>query len=300
MLAVSPETMRASAHADDPEDVTTTFSASLSQRARLLRGGMSSVVLMFTPGLQRATDFVSAAIINQLGAALVEHGLHLVWQLGDVDDSGPSADLAPVVVLSSAAEGDDVYDGLRDHFDVPVLSAYPGLEGFIAAGATAQVEHLYDRGRRHLAFAASNREELVPTAQMRWVAATEAAHKLGMNTPPRLTLPEDRAEAATHLQGFLDQHPDIDAVCAYNDEVAFAVLAAASDCGVAVPDQLAVIGIDNHPFGPVAIPALSTVQSDVSEFVTAFAASIAGVARGDEAMDIALPDRAQAVTRASS
>lgn len=50
------------------------------------------------------------------------------------------------------------------------------------------------------------------------------------------------------------------AVCGYNDDFALAVLAAATGAGIVVPDQLAVIGVDDVDAGRLVVPALSTVD----------------------------------------
>ncbi|WP_210508387.1 LacI family DNA-binding transcriptional regulator [Naasia sp. SYSU D00057] len=268
--------------------------------ARLLRGARSTLVLMLTPGLQRATDFVAAGIVTQLGMALREHGLHLVWQLGTEDDRSAAMDLAPAVVLSSAGEGEPAFAELTQQFSVPVLPAFPGLPGFLGGAAVTQVDHLLERGRRVLAYAAPPRADLEPTSEIRWQAIVTEARRLGLAHPVRLTLSANRGEATAQLRALLAEHPEVDGLCAYNDEVAFTVLAAAHDAGIDVPGRIAVIGVDNHPFGYLAVPALSTIESDVTEFVTAFAKSVAQVARGEEGRDVLLPSSARAVARASS
>ena len=268
--------------------------------ARLLRGARSTLVLMLTPGLQRATDFVAAGIVTQLGVALREHGLHLVWQLDTEDEQSAAMDLAPAVVLSTARETEPAFAALAQQFTVPVLPAFPGLDGFIGSAAAAQVDHLSERGRTALAYAAPARSDLELTSEIRWQAIAIRAASLGLPAPVRLTLPADRAAAADQLGSLLAEHPEVDGLCAYNDEVAFAALAAAHDAGITVPDRLAVIGVDNHPFGYLAVPALSTVESDVTEFVASFAESVARVARGEETLPVLLPEQARAVVRGSS
>jgi DNA-binding LacI/PurR family transcriptional regulator len=268
--------------------------------ARLLRGAKSSVVLMFTPGLEHASDFVAAGIINQLGVSLANQGLHLVWQLGDPTEVNPSVDLAPVVVLTSATEGDPIFSSLARQFDVPVLPAFPGLEMFIGSGATAQVEHLASRGRTSLIYAAPATPELAPTSHIRWRALLAKATELGLPEPTHFVLPPDRFDATEALSRLVETATERDGVCAFNDEVAVAFLAAAHDAGIAVPDRLAVVGIDNHPFGPYTVPALSTVVSEVDDFVERFAQSIAGIARGESPLAVALPEHAQVISRHST
>ncbi|HZY68272.1 MAG TPA: LacI family DNA-binding transcriptional regulator [Devosia sp.] len=267
--------------------------------ARLLRGGRSSVVLMLTPGLAHASDFVAAGIINRLGEALRKHGLHLVWQLG-TEERDTSIDLAPSLVLTSAAEGEPLIGELSQQFSVPVLSAFPGLDAFIGSASVAQVEHVAARGRKHIAYAAPVRTDLAPTSKIRLAATTATAKRLRLPRPVAFTVPANRTEAATALQRLLNDNPAIDAICAYNDEVAFAVLAAAHDGDIAVPKRIAVIGIDNHPFGEVAIPALTTVESDVTQFVEAFAEQVARLANNLPSPAVVLPELAHTVERASA
>ncbi|MFD5215103.1 LacI family DNA-binding transcriptional regulator [Microbacterium sp. NPDC058345] len=268
--------------------------------ARLLRGAKSRLVLMFTPGLEHASDFVAADIITSLGDALSASGLHLVWQLGDSEAQGASIDLAPAVVLSSARESDEAFLQLRQQFSVPVLPAFPGLDGFIAGAAEAQVEHLTAQGRTTLAFAAPEQPDLKPTADLRWVGVTRTATRLGLPDPVRFAVPADRDGAVRALSTLLDTHPDISGMCAYNDVVAFGVLAAAADLGVAVPERLAVVGVDNHSLGPLAVPALSTVRADVGDFVRALAREVARAAAGDDPETVLLPTRSEVVRRKSS
>jgi DNA-binding LacI/PurR family transcriptional regulator len=50
------------------------------------------------------------------------------------------------------------------------------------------------------------------------------------------------------------------AMLAYNDLVAMGVLMAAQEAGIAVPEQLSLIGYDNISFSALLHPALTTVQ----------------------------------------
>jgi len=268
--------------------------------ARLLRGARSRLVLMLTPGLEHASDFVAADIINRLGVELSKAGLHLVWQLGDTEVQGASIDLAPALVLSSAGEEDEAFQLLQRQFSVPVNPAFPGLDAFIAGAADAQVEHLLERGRVRIAYGAPSAPELQPTSQLRWAAVQAATHRLGMPEPVRFSVPGDREGAVAAVAELMRISPRVDGVCAYNDVVAFGILAAAADLAVPVPETLAVIGVDDHPVGPLAVPALSTVRADVEEFVVRFARAVAAAASGETPEEVLLPTRSEVVPRAST
>lgn len=268
--------------------------------ARLLRGAKSRLVLMFTPGLEHASDFVAAGIITQLGDALSQSGLHLVWQLGDSEAQGASIDLAPAAVLSSSRETDAAFAQLRQQFSVPVLPAFPGLDEFIAGAAEAQVDHLVSRGHGRLAFAAPEQAELAPTSRLRWAGVLRACERLSLPTPLEFTLPADREGAVRALDSLMQEDPEVSGVCAYNDVVAFGVLAAAADLGMAVPGRVAVVGVDDHPLAPLAVPALSTVRADVGDFVKELAREVTRAAGGDEPQPVFLPMNSRAVPRAST
>ncbi|GAA2752439.1 LacI family DNA-binding transcriptional regulator [Amnibacterium kyonggiense] len=60
-----------------------------------------------------------------------------------------------------------------------------------------------------------------------------------------------------------DERPT--AVFAANDEMAVGLLAAAHDLGLAVPDDLSVVGFDDVPFARYLRPALTTVRQDFGD-----------------------------------
>jgi DNA-binding LacI/PurR family transcriptional regulator len=56
-------------------------------------------------------------------------------------------------------------------------------------------------------------------------------------------------------------------ICCYNDEVAFAVMAALSDADILVPDSVAVIGCDDIPLAQFTNPPLTTVTFNHRQFL---------------------------------
>jgi LacI family transcriptional regulator len=89
----------------------------------------------------------------------------------------------------------------------------------------------------------------------------------------RLTLPSSRVvygdftrdsgvRAAAEL---LDAHPGMTAIVAMNDSMAIGALAAARTRGLAVPNQLSVVGFDDMPIAQDVTPALTTVRLPLVE-----------------------------------
>jgi DNA-binding LacI/PurR family transcriptional regulator len=61
---------------------------------------------------------------------------------------------------------------------------------------------------------------------------------------------------------YLQAHPEITAVFCANDAVAIGLIQAATQAGIAVPDQLSVIGFDDIDLAGFVSPALTTMAVD--------------------------------------
>ena len=62
---------------------------------------------------------------------------------------------------------------------------------------------------------------------------------------------------------------NVSAVMCGNDMIAIGVLRAARQLGIAVPDDLSVVGFDDIPWASIVTPALTTVNQPVSEMAAA-------------------------------
>jgi len=58
----------------------------------------------------------------------------------------------------------------------------------------------------------------------------------------------------------LDEHPDVTAIFAANDVMAFGVVRTALDRGLRIPEDLSLIGFDNIEFSAIVHPPLTTIQ----------------------------------------
>lgn len=122
-----------------------------------------------------------------------------------------------------------------------------------------QVEHLFDRGRRRLAYALPADPRLALFADPRREGVRAACAEHGLAEPTPFTVPDDPAAVPAAVGALLAATPDVTAVCAYNDEVALAVLHGLRELGVAVPGRVAVVGVDGIPLSAYSAPPLSTI-----------------------------------------
>ena len=63
--------------------------------------------------------------------------------------------------------------------------------------------------------------------------------------------------------------PPPTAIFAGNDEMALGAIAAAAKHGLAVPEQLSIVGFDNSPAGETSWPRLTTVHQPIAEMAEA-------------------------------
>ena len=128
-----------------------------------------------------------------------------------------------------------------------------------------QVEHLHQRGHRRIGFAAPSDPRLGSLARDRLRGVQRACKTLGLAQPLELAVPLEIDDAAAAVRAWGAAETPVTAVCAYNDEIAISVLAGAWRAGIAVPEDLAVIGIDDIPAARIAVPPLSTVRFSAAE-----------------------------------
>ena len=107
--------------------------------------------------------------------------------------------------------------------------------------------------------------------------------------PAILKLGVDRDEALAVVDSLADMPI---AVACYNDDVAAALVSAATIRGRRIPEDFAVIGMDNTPVGQVMVPRLSTIDYPASEAahltVAGFLSAITGEVIEASALHLAL------------
>jgi DNA-binding LacI/PurR family transcriptional regulator len=71
-----------------------------------------------------------------------------------------------------------------------------------------------------------------------------------------------------------------EAVAAYNDEYAIAIVGALVAAGIHVPRDIAVIGVDDVPMGRVNTPTITTLGVEFDEYANAMAAAVHATLEG--------------------
>ncbi|PRB43461.1 LacI family transcriptional regulator [Arthrobacter sp. MYb23] len=130
------------------------------------------------------------------------------------------------------------------------------------------MDHLLSLGHRRIAMIAGTDPDQPgwPAVSGRTRAYEEALRETGIEPDPSLTRVVDWGplNAANAMEEILDSTQETPtAVFTHSDELAFGALRTLRRRGLRVPEDISLIGIDNHPMAEVL--ELTTVAQDVSE-----------------------------------
>lgn len=140
------------------------------------------------------------------------------------------------------------------------------------AAARTATSHLLSIGCRRIAFIGRRDSRPSDAADRRHAGYLEALESAGVAVDPALTAQVDAftAEEGQRVSAQITASaPDIDGIVCANDSVALGTLAALHAAGRSVPDDIAVIGIDDIRAARFSVPALSTIAPDHGHLVDA-------------------------------
>lgn len=257
-----------------------------SAAARALSRGRSEVVLLLLPdwpigpSLGSLLESLSAALAD-LGYAFVVHprSAHRpvaeVWKaitpaavvtLEELDESESSRLTAAGIELEVA-----LYGGHRGGRALDIPEERVGR---------MQAEFLASAGHRKLAYALPDDPRVEVFVRPRLEGVRQSCVDLGLPAPRTWTVPLDEEAAARAVAQMRSSDAEITGVCAYNDDVALAVLSGLQQLGLRAPRDLAVIGVDNTPVSAVSVPSLTSVRTDQSAVARFISESIVGRLEG--------------------
>ncbi|MDG9724365.1 LacI family DNA-binding transcriptional regulator [Streptomyces sp. DH41] len=249
--------------------------------ARTLASGRSNVVLLLLSGLPVSVSM--SVFIEEFGASLSESGLTLVTHLASPDrgrlvDVCATVHASAVIALSPLDQG--TVEAFRESGAQVVLTTGKDASVPDASIGRLQAEYLVGQGHRRLGYGLPTQGAFSVMAEGRLRAVADVCAEHGL-VPPVALPTELSAEGAARAVGEWTRR-SVTAVCAFNDEVALAVLAGMRVRGLSAPEDVAVVGVDDVPVAAVAAPSLTTVAFDLKGAGHQLAAAVvAGLAQGD-------------------
>ena len=229
------------------------------QAARALASGQSRIVLLILPDWP--LEYSLSSHLEEASLALDEAGYSLVtWTKHASGRARPLWEvLQPDVVMSLTPLDPATVAEIRQGGAVVVSPGDPSaptepLE--FGAGPRLQIEHLAERGHRHVIYVASADPRIADLVAARGSLASQAADQMGLRMERRVVEELHIGEVGEWLES------GVTAVAAYNDDVAARILNTALRAGRDVPGELAIIGHDDAPISRLLLPSLSTVRID--------------------------------------
>ncbi len=134
-----------------------------------------------------------------------------------------------------------------------------------AAGVSAAVEHLYERGHRQIGFLVPPKDFNFSHHRLAGYKNALAAHDLPYNAEWMLECKLTQADGEECMQVLLDRAPAPTAVIAGNDLVAIGAMRAVQKRGLRVGTDVAVVGFDDIAFAEYTNPALTTIHQPIDE-----------------------------------
>jgi LacI family transcriptional regulator len=173
------------------------------------------------------------------------------------------------LIVCSARLPSEELDGLLRRHGASVLvnrrSADGGATSLLVddeLGTRSALHHVVGRGRRTVAFIGG--PDRSASAVARRTGYVGALRDAGRAVDPSLVESGEPDEEAGYaaMHALWARRPDLDAVIAYNDLVAIGALQALHGLGIAVPDDVSIVGCDDVRLASLVTPALTTLRVD--------------------------------------
>ncbi|WP_394553618.1 LacI family DNA-binding transcriptional regulator [Agromyces sp. MMS24-JH15] len=225
--------------------------------ARALREGTSRVVVLQVARLPHGSGVMSG-YIDGLDDELGRLGHTLLVRYGDRADG--TARLVDAISPRAILDLDRIYEA-----DAPELADGGWVDG-LAAHTAVQFRHLAERGHTGIALALRAGERFERLGDIRLAYARAVAPTLGLRGIPTLTVGRSLDDDLAAVRDLRATHPEVTAIAGLDDDAALRVMSAAHRLGLAVPDDLAVIGFDDTAAGELFSPSLTTLRVDAAAF----------------------------------
>lgn len=197
-----------------------------------------------------------------------------------------------IVLVGSTFQSENVRKAILEYLEgLPVIIEnghinLPNVYSVLADeqnGISDCVRLLHRKGKHRPAFI--NRGE-TPSNNLKILGFRNALRELsGCERPPVLQLDTGRDEWQDSYDATLrliKEYPDTDSIIYATDLLANAGIQALKDAGYAIPDQIAVIGVDNSTYARISSPRLTSLDNKLEELSITCADILVKVLQGEK------------------
>lgn len=252
----------------------------IARQARALRSRRTGTIAVHVPITDRGDDGVAANPFVLEFLAAVGNELHgvglnmLVPNSRGIDDSLQRSGLVDGYLQLGYGIDDSAIVAAADA-GLPVVVWAPPAEGraYSSVGvnnvdlADRAVTHLIESGRRRIAIISGDLDYPTSEGSLRHMGYRAALERAGIPYNPSIVASAEFGGEASGeaLDQLLAVEPRIDAVfVGYGDVIALSVARRLREHGVAVPDQIALVGFDNIDLADFVNPRLTTVDQNLA------------------------------------
>jgi DNA-binding LacI/PurR family transcriptional regulator len=204
------------------------------------------------------------------------------------------------IILLGYGDYGDIADKLRRlrddgaHFVIWGATT-PEMEGHAvgcrnAQGGEMATRHLLDLGRQRIAFLGEACDNC-PEFQERFRGYQQALKSCGLSARPGLHHDANNQETSGFqaMQNLLDSGEGFDGVLAASDLIAIGAMKCLRKAGVAIPEDVSVVGFDDIPAASYSVPSLTTVRQNTREAARALVKNLLAMIEGEEVTSRLLP-----------
>lgn len=178
-----------------------------------------------------------------------------------------------VVLMGSTFGTEKVKQSIKEHLsNVPVVIAngyldLPNVYGILVdeqGGVEQCVDLLIRKGKKRLAFVLDSK---TPSNQKKQKGFVNGMIKNGLGSDCLLyeTENQELAGGKEVTSRILQEHPDVEGIIYSIDMIAVGAIKALIDSNIHVPEQVAVIGVNNEVFGEISSPMLTSLDNQLKE-----------------------------------
>ncbi|GIL26391.1 LacI family DNA-binding transcriptional regulator [Actinocatenispora comari] len=237
-------------------------------RARSLKVGRTEQLVLVVPDVGNP---VYTGLMRAVAAVVKDAGYRLLLSTGNSEVAeeiaildGLSSGYADGVIISPLRMTEPILQALQRLRHPAVVIGTPpaavpldAVQADSAAGVQLAMQHLVDTDRHRIAFVNGPVDTVPGTARQR--GFDRADERLLAGAGRRYAAAAFTVDAGRDIaERVLDDRPD--AVLCANDLLAFGVMRVAHSRGIRVPDDLAVVGIDDTDLAAVVSPGLTSVN----------------------------------------
>jgi len=232
--------------------------------------------------LKELPDFDNNIIEPIFQALLSRHVDGIIWAVSEVGENLSwvnKSQLDPGIPL--------VFLTMEPQKNIPTVS----IDNYM--GGQMAVSHLLERGYRHVGHIAGPLDWW--EARQRMAGWKDCLMEAGLEVHGKHWAQGNwSSDSGAHaVEKLLKQYPEMDAIFIANDQMALSALRTLRTRGLAVPDDIGIVGFDNIPESAYFLPPLTTVHQDQYEIAKVAVAEIIKIIElGWQELD---PDDLQAI-----